>query len=43
MRAARKGRPFRRARNRTIAFGIMTTVLPLALGTKAGLAFGYPS
>jgi Kef-type K+ transport system membrane component KefB len=32
---------FRRARNRSIAFGITTTVLPLALGTAVGLAFGY--
>jgi Kef-type K+ transport system membrane component KefB len=32
---------FRRARNRSIAFGITTTVLPLVLGTAVGLAFGY--
>jgi Kef-type K+ transport system membrane component KefB len=32
---------FRRARDRSIAFGITTTVLPLVLGTAAGLAFGY--
>jgi Kef-type K+ transport system membrane component KefB len=32
---------FRRARNRSVAFGITTTVLPLALGTAVGLTFGY--
>ena len=32
---------FRRARNRSIAFGITTTALPLVLGTAVGLAFGY--
>jgi Na+:H+ antiporter len=32
---------FRRARNRSIAFGITTTVLPLALGTAVGLVSGY--
>ena len=32
---------FRRARNRSIAFGITTTVLPLVLGTAVGLVFGY--
>ena len=32
---------FRRARNRSITFGITTTVLPLVLGTAVGLAFGY--
>jgi Kef-type K+ transport system membrane component KefB len=32
---------FRRARNRSIAFGITTTVLPLVFGTVVGLAFGY--
>jgi Kef-type K+ transport system membrane component KefB len=32
---------FRRARNRSIAFGIVTTVLPLLLGTIVGLSFGY--
>jgi Kef-type K+ transport system membrane component KefB len=32
---------FRRARNRSIAFGITTTVLPLLLGTFVGIAFGY--
>ena len=32
---------FRRARNRSIAFGITTTVLPLVLGTAVGVAFGY--
>jgi Kef-type K+ transport system membrane component KefB len=32
---------FRRARNRSVAFGITTTVLPLVLGTAVGFAFGY--
>src|SRR4249919_2418663 len=32
---------FRRARNRSIAFGIATTAIPLVLGTIVGLAFGY--
>jgi predicted Kef-type K+ transport protein len=32
---------FRRARNRSIAFGFTTTVLPLAFGTAVGLVFGY--
>ncbi len=32
---------FRRARNRSIALGIATTVFPLVLGTIVGLAFGY--
>ena len=32
---------FRRARNRSIAFGITTTVLPLVFGTAVGLVFGY--
>jgi len=32
---------FRRARNRSIALGIATTVIPLVLGTIVGLAFGY--
>ena len=32
---------FRRARNRSIAFGIATTVLPLLLGTFVGIAFGF--
>ena len=32
---------FRRARNRSIAFGVTTTVLPLVLGTAVGIAFGY--
>ena len=34
---------FRRARNRSITFGITTTVVPLVLGTAVGLAFGYAS
>ncbi len=32
---------FRRVRNRSIAFGLATTTIPLALGTAAGFAFGY--
>ncbi len=32
---------FRRARNRSIAFGVATTVFPLVLGTAVGLGFGY--
>ena len=32
---------FRRARNRSVTFGIATTVLPLVFGTAVGLAFGY--
>ena len=32
---------FRRARNRSIALGIATTIFPLLLGTIVGLAFGY--
>jgi Kef-type K+ transport system membrane component KefB len=32
---------FRRARNRSIALGIATTVIPLVLGTIVGLSFGY--
>ena len=32
---------FRRARNRSIVFGLTTTTLPLVLGTAVGLAFGY--
>jgi Kef-type K+ transport system membrane component KefB len=32
---------FRRARNRSIALGIATTVIPLVLGTVVGLSFGY--
>jgi Na+:H+ antiporter len=32
---------FRRARNRSIAFGVATTALPLVLGTAVGLGFGY--
>ena len=32
---------FRRARNRSISFGITTTFFPLLLGTLVGLAFGY--
>jgi Kef-type K+ transport system membrane component KefB len=32
---------FRRAHNRSIAFGIATTTFPLLLGTIVGLSFGY--
>ena len=32
---------FRRARNRSIAFGLATTAVPLLLGSAVGLAFGY--
>ncbi len=32
---------FRRARNRSVTFGIATTVAPLVLGTAVGLMFGY--
>ena len=32
---------FRRARDRSIALGITTTVFPLLLGTIVGLSFGY--
>jgi len=32
---------FRRARNRSIAFGLTTTAIPLVLGTAVALAFGY--
>ena len=32
---------FRKARNRTIVFGILTTSLPLILGTAVGFLFGY--
>ena len=32
---------FLRARNRSIAFGVTTTVVPLLLGTVVGFAFGY--
>src|SRR5882757_4829193 len=32
---------FRRARNRSIALGVVTTILPLLFGTVVGLAFGY--
>jgi Kef-type K+ transport system membrane component KefB len=32
---------FQRARNRSIALGIATTVFPLVLGTIVGLSFGY--
>ena len=33
---------FRKARNRAIAFGLLTTFLPLLLGTGVALLFGYP-
>jgi Na+:H+ antiporter len=32
---------FRRARNRSITFGLLTTSFPLVLGTAVGLWFGY--
>jgi Kef-type K+ transport system membrane component KefB len=32
---------FRRVRNRSIAFGLTTTTIPLVLGTCVGFAFGY--
>jgi Kef-type K+ transport system membrane component KefB len=32
---------FRRARTRSIAFGLLTTSIPLGLGTAVGLWFGY--
>ena len=31
----------RRARNRSVAFGIATTLIPLGLGTAVGVLFGY--
>jgi Kef-type K+ transport system membrane component KefB len=34
--------PFRRAKNRVIAFGLLTTAIPQLLGTGVGLLFGYP-
>src|SRR5215475_2917273 len=32
---------FRRQRNRSLAFGLLTTLIPLLLGTVAGLVLGY--
>ena len=32
---------FRRARNRSLIFGLLTASIPLALGTAVGLRFGY--
>ena len=32
---------FRKSRNRTIIFGLLTTSLPLILGTAVGFLFGY--
>jgi Kef-type K+ transport system membrane component KefB len=32
---------FREKRNRTIAFGLLTTLIPLILGTGVGVLFGY--
>jgi Kef-type K+ transport system membrane component KefB len=32
---------FRRARNRSMTFGLLTTSIPLVLGTAVGLWFGY--
>src|SRR5215469_13605182 len=34
---------FRKARNKVYVFGLLTTFLPLLLGTAAGLLFGYPT
>ena len=34
---------FRKARNKVYAFGLLTTFLPLLLGTAVGLLFGYPT
>lgn len=34
---------FRKAQNRTIIFGILTTSIPLVLGTAVGFLFGYPA
>jgi Kef-type K+ transport system membrane component KefB len=34
---------FRRARNRSMTFGVTTTVVPLVLGTAVGFTFGYPT
>jgi len=33
---------FRKAKNRSIAFGMLTTLLPLILGTGVAALFGYP-
>jgi Kef-type K+ transport system membrane component KefB len=33
---------FRRARNRVMSFGLLTTGLPLLLGTAVGFLFGFP-
>jgi Kef-type K+ transport system membrane component KefB len=32
---------FRRARNKSMVFGLVTTSIPLLLGTAVGLLFGY--
>jgi len=32
---------FRRARNKSMVFGLVTTLIPLLLGTAVGLLFGY--
>jgi Kef-type K+ transport system membrane component KefB len=32
---------FRKARNRTMIFGLLTTTIPLVLGTAVGFLFGY--
>jgi Kef-type K+ transport system membrane component KefB len=34
---------FRKVKNRSIAFGLLTTTLPLLLGTGVALLFGYPA
>ncbi len=33
---------FRRSRRKTTTFGLLTTIIPLVLGTVVGLWFGYP-
>jgi Kef-type K+ transport system membrane component KefB len=33
---------FRQAQTRCLTFGLITTIVPQALGTACGLAFGYP-
>jgi len=41
LRAWNRPRAVQAARQRSIAFGVATTVLPLLLGTAVGLLFGY--
>ena len=33
---------FRRVQRKAVTFGLITTSLPLLLGTSVGLVFGYP-